>query len=188
MGVADGIFQIARFVNFVLFIKSGIFRSIIDRFLKLRLVYTHDAGSHQLSFEYLNRDLLFNSFHDFAMFLLPMVNVDSIVRSSFRSIRVFLSALKRIMGLCDAQSSITEVIRVDGGQEKPSRVDIACRVCAASPACMPYNLSCGCTFCYYCLRTGVEGLQKMKGGSTQYCLACDKMHTIKGGEWGGGRI
>ena len=188
MGIADGIFQIARFVNFVLFIQSGIFRSIIDRFLKMRLVYTHDAGSHQLSFEYLNRDLLFTSFHDFAMFLLPIINVDSILRSSFRSVRVFLSAIKRIMGLRDVQSSISEVVRVGGGQEKPSRVDITCQVCAASPACMPYKLSCGCIFCYYCLRTGVEKFEKKKSASTQYCLACDKMHTIKGRGWGGGRI
>ena len=82
--VLESIYQIARFVNFIFFLRVGEFRSLVDRVLQMRLVYSRDASSRALSFEYLNRDLLLNSVQNFALFLMPIINFGPALRSVMR--------------------------------------------------------------------------------------------------------
>ena len=50
-------------------------RSVLERLLRARLVYTRAAMARALSFEYLNRQLVWHELSELLLFLLPLVNV-----------------------------------------------------------------------------------------------------------------
>ncbi len=193
--VLESIYQIARFVNFIFFLRVGEFRSLVDRVLQMRLVYSRDASSRALSFEYLNRDLLLNSVQDFALFLMPIINFGPALRSVSRGARQFLasvghvtgvrkrkkrrghvrgkkkilSARKRVHFAKNLKSDMDDSISVESAAD----TDLTCRRCNANPACMPYAMPCGCVFCYFCLRTGLHERKGFDGQEMLYCLNCD---------------
>ena len=191
----ESIYQIARFVNFIFFLRVGEFRSLVDRMLQMRLVYSRDASSRALSFEYLNRDLLLNSVQDFALFLMPIINVGPALRSVSRGARQFFASVGHVTGIRKRKKrrghvrtnkkALTVEKRVrfaentgsstdEGGHiEIAANMDLTCRRCNANPACMPYAMPCGCVFCYFCLRTGLHERKGADGQEMLYCLNCD---------------
>ena len=50
-------------------------RSVLERLLRARLVYSRAAMARALSFEYLNRQLVWHELSELLLFLLPLVNV-----------------------------------------------------------------------------------------------------------------
>ena len=54
---------------------SGARRSVLERLLRARLVYSRAAMARALSFEYLNRQLVWHELSELLLFLLPLVNV-----------------------------------------------------------------------------------------------------------------
>lgn len=54
---------------------STIFRSLLERLLGARLVYTKGSMARALSFEYLNRQLVWHELSELLLFLLPLLNV-----------------------------------------------------------------------------------------------------------------
>jgi peroxin-2 len=213
LGFLESLYQIARFANFVMFLRTGTFRSLIDRVLRMRLVYARDAGSRQLSFEYLNRNLLFNSIQEFSLFILPLINLVPAYRSASRGVRSVAASLGRATGFSKLLRDNREWI--DGGTVAVQKatgafknlifktgdgegddesngtamdaVDLTCKRCNIVPACMPYKLPCGCIFCYFCIRTGLEDNAVATGSSkalpeVHYCLACDSRFEISKGD------
>ncbi|KAL8689873.1 MAG: hypothetical protein Q9218_004550 [Villophora microphyllina] len=67
--------SIAAFTSFLLFLLNGRYRTLLDRFLRLRLVSPSNHLSRQVSFEYLNRQLVWHAFTEFLLFLLPLVGI-----------------------------------------------------------------------------------------------------------------
>ena len=55
-------------------------RSIIERVLSMRLVYQRANQARALSFEYLNRQLVWHELSELVLFLLPLINVEKIKR------------------------------------------------------------------------------------------------------------
>ena len=168
--VLESIYQIARFVNFIFFLRVGEFRSLVDRVLQMRLVYSRDASSRALSFEYLNRDLLLNSVQDFALFLMPIINFGPALRSVSRGARQFLASVGHVTGVrkrkkrrghVRGKNTFSWKARAFCQKSKEiwmtqyplsaADTDLTCRRCNANPACMPYAMPCGCVFCYFAL-------------------------------------
>jgi len=67
--------SLATFTSFTLFLLNGRYRTILDRILRLRLTPKTSQLSREVSFEYLNRQLVWHAFTEFLLFLLPLVGI-----------------------------------------------------------------------------------------------------------------
>ena len=55
-------------------------RSLLERVLRMRLVYQRVNMAHAISFEYLNRQLVWHELSEVLLFLLPLINVGRLKR------------------------------------------------------------------------------------------------------------
>ncbi|CAN1286106.1 Peroxisome biogenesis protein 2 [Linum perenne] len=123
----EGLYKAASFANLLLFLYTGRFRNLIERILKARLVYGNPNMNRGVSFEYMNRQLVWNEFSEMLLLLLPLLN-----SSSFKSL---LSPFSK-----NKSSSSTEE-------------DGSCPICLTTPSIPFLAHPCQHRYCYYCLRT-----------------------------------
>ena len=74
VGHAENAHAVASLVNLLLFLRSGRFRTPWERISRARLVYREPNTARVVSFEYLNRQILWRELSDLALFLLPMLD------------------------------------------------------------------------------------------------------------------
>ncbi|KAG9150994.1 hypothetical protein Leryth_003108 [Lithospermum erythrorhizon] len=123
----EGLYRTASFGNLLLFLYSGRYRNLVERALKARLVYGSPDMNRAVSFEYMNRQLVWNEFSEMLLLLLPLLNSSSM--------KNFLSPFSK-----NKSSSST-----------PD--DNLCPICQANPTIPFLALPCQHRYCYYCLRT-----------------------------------
>ncbi|KAH1240302.1 Peroxisome biogenesis protein 2 [Glycine max] len=123
----EGIYRAASFGNLLIFLCTGRYRNLIERALRARLVYGSPNMNRAVSFEYMNRQLVWNEFSEMLLLLLPLLNSSSVKNL----LRPFSK---------DKSSGSAE----DG---------TACPICQATPTIPYVALPCQHRYCYYCLRT-----------------------------------
>lgn len=74
--IASDMYAGAAFVSFLVFLRYGRYRTLLDRVLRMRLVPPTSQVSREVSFEYLNRQLVWHAFTEFLLFLLPLVGIN----------------------------------------------------------------------------------------------------------------
>eukprot|EP00884_Botryococcus_braunii_P014436 jgi/Botrbrau1/22994/Bobra.0030s0058.1 len=79
----ENVFQISSVLNFLVFLRFGKYRSVVERALRARLVYAKQLTQHGQSFEYLNRQLVWTEMSQFMLFLLPLVDTTKLRRFIF---------------------------------------------------------------------------------------------------------
>ncbi|XP_058074297.1 peroxisome biogenesis protein 2 isoform X2 [Magnolia sinica] len=124
---AEGFYKAASFSNLLIFLYTGRYRSLIERALRARLVYGSPHMNRAVSFEYMNRQLVWNEFSEMLLLLLPLLN-SSLIR-------------KFLLPFSKDQSSGS------------SGDETACPVCQANPTIPFVALPCQHRYCYYCLQT-----------------------------------
>ncbi|KAI0347523.1 hypothetical protein BDW22DRAFT_1387859 [Trametopsis cervina] len=67
-------------LNFVAFLWNGSYRTLTDRVLKMRLVSTQRLTARDVSYEFMNRQMVWHAFTEFLLFLLPLINTRAIRR------------------------------------------------------------------------------------------------------------
>ncbi|PKI85073.1 Pex2p [Malassezia vespertilionis] len=97
--------NILSFVNFALFLWNGRYRTIAARMLGMRLVYANRTLNRNVSFEFLNRQLVWNAFTEFLLFLLPLIRPRWLMRRLLRlpTHPTVLAALHRTLPTSVAQ-------------------------------------------------------------------------------------
>ncbi|KAL6870712.1 hypothetical protein ACP4OV_014560 [Aristida adscensionis] len=75
---AEGLYRAASFFNLLLFLYGGRYKTIVERVLKARLVYGSPNMNRAVSFEYMNRQLVWNEFSEMLLLLLPLLNSSSV--------------------------------------------------------------------------------------------------------------
>ncbi|KAL2234760.1 UNVERIFIED_CONTAM: Peroxisome biogenesis protein 2 [Sesamum indicum] len=123
----EGFYKAASFGNLLVFLLTGRYRSLIERALRARLVYGSPNMNRSVSFEYMNRQLVWNEFSEMLLLLLPLLNSSSV--------KNFLRPFSK------DKSSNSE------GD------DALCPICRATPTTPFLALPCQHRYCYYCLRT-----------------------------------
>ncbi|XP_042486855.1 peroxisome biogenesis protein 2-like isoform X1 [Macadamia integrifolia] len=73
----EGLYRAASFGNLLIFLYTGRYRNIIERVLRARLVYGSPHMNRAVSFEYMNRQLVWNEFSEMLLLLLPLLNSSS---------------------------------------------------------------------------------------------------------------
>lgn len=78
------IHEAAALANFLAFLGDGKYRTVTDRLLGMRLTYASRALNRNVSFEFLNRQLVWHAFTEFLLFLLPIIRPRRLLRRLMR--------------------------------------------------------------------------------------------------------
>lgn len=136
--------RLASVANLLVFLRRGVYRSISERVLGARLVLQQASMARALSFEYLNRQLVWQELSELLLFLLPLLNVTQLRRR-------LLDHLPRIAAF-GAGSLSGSAVSPEGGAASS-----VCGICSSSAILQPYaGQPCGHYFCYYCVRSRTE--------------------------------
>lgn len=81
---AQRTYETAALINFVAFLSNGKFRTLTDRILGMRLIYNERTLNRNVSFEFLNRQLVWHAFTEFLLFLLPIIRPRRLLRKMLR--------------------------------------------------------------------------------------------------------
>lgn len=177
--------------SFLVFLVNGRYRTVLDRILRLRLVPPTNHASREISFEYLNRQLVWHAFTEFLLFFLPLVGISRWRRwlsRAWRKARTLIrtngadeqeeSATKgeyaflpeRTCAICyqdqnstsTIESDATVVIGTSGGVVGSAQTDVT----------NPYEtIPCGCIYCFVCIGTRLE----LEEGDGWTCLRCGEL-------------
>ncbi|KAK6379041.1 peroxisome assembly protein (Peroxin-2) [Exophiala oligosperma] len=184
--------SIAAFFSFLVFLVNGRYRTLTDRLLQLRLVSPSNQVSREVSFEYLNRQLVWHAFTEFLLFLLPLVGI-----SRWR--KWLARAWKKTKDAMRSDSTDEDEGKIKSGPLSflPERT---CAVCyeeqnptstseaeilgantgagggvigsATTDVVNPYETTpCGCIYCFVCIAKKIEAEEG--GGWT--CLRCGEI-------------
>lgn len=179
--------SIAAFVSFLVFLVNGRYRTLVDRILRIRLTPPSTQVSREVSFEYLNRQLVWHAFTEFLLFLLPLVGINRWRRWLSRMWHRTISTLKataedgevaekrgelsflpeRTCAICyqeqnptsTSESDIIGMSAASGGIIGSAQTDIT----------NPYEtIPCGCVYCFVCIAQKLEA----EAGEGWICLRC----------------
>lgn len=145
-------------------------RSVLERVAGMRLVYKQACMTRVISFEYLNRQLVWQELSEVLLFALPLLDVA-------RLKRMMLALLARLPNpallLSQRQEEQQQQQAATGGRAKggpgldegPQGPGVGkeawpsapCPVCGSQQLLLPFEaLPCRHVFCYYCLRSNCE--------------------------------
>lgn len=191
--------DMASLASFLVFLVNGRYRTLTDRLLRLRLTPTSHSTSREVSFEYLNRQLVWHAFTEFLLFLLPLVGISRWRRILSRSLRRLRTALLSLLGRSATSSAEDDAADTPTGELAflPERTCAICHrdqnpasaseadVLAASASgggvvgsaaidiTNPYEAECGCVYCFACIAQRLANEE----GEGWTCLRCGE--TVK---------
>ncbi|KAK9853593.1 hypothetical protein WJX84_000025 [Apatococcus fuscideae] len=149
---AEAAHRLASLANALAFLRYGVYRSLLERMLRARLVYQQTNMARALSFEYLNRQLIWHEMSELLLFLLPLINLP-------RLKRLLLPYVPRLPS-CTQTASRPRMNAVAGEADngrKDRDMTGPCRICSTPRMVVPYQaLPCCHCFCYFCLRSQSE--------------------------------
>lgn len=185
--LAESVHAGAAFVSFLVFLLHGRYRTLLDRILRMRLAPPTSQVSREVSFEYLNRQLVWHAFTEFLLFVLPLIGISKWRRWLTRTWRRTKKAIssgaddeleekkgeysflpERTCAICyqDQNTASTEqeilAAAASSGVVGSAQTDIT----------NPYEtIPCGCVYCFVCLATRIEG----EDGEGWTCLRCGEV-------------
>ena len=191
--------DIASLASFLVFLVNGRYRTLTDRLLRLRLTPASHSTSREVSFEYLNRQLVWHAFTEFLLFLLPLVGISRWRRILSRSLRRLRTAFLSLLGRHPSSSTGTDE---DDDDKKAGELGFlperTCAICyrdqnptasseadvlsasaagggvvgsAATDITNPYSASCGCVYCFACIAQRIANEE----GEGWTCLRCGEV-------------
>jgi peroxin-2 len=178
-------------MSFLVFLVNGRYRTLLDRILRLRLAPPTSQVSREVSFEYLNRQLVWHAFTEFLLFVLPLVGISRWRRWLSRAWRKTKSIMQsgsaeeedhkkgelfflpeRTCAICyqDQNSTLTsetEILAATGGGASGGVIGSA-----QTDITNPYEtIPCGCIYCFVCLASRLEAEE----GEGWICLRCGEI-------------
>ncbi|KAJ7228520.1 Pex12 amino terminal region-domain-containing protein [Mycena pura] len=76
--------SLAALLSFIAFLWDGRFRTVADRLLNMRLIPSRRLVKRNVSYEFMNRQMVWHAFTEFLLFVLPLINARSIRRQVSR--------------------------------------------------------------------------------------------------------
>lgn len=154
----DKAFRISSLLNYITFLYDGRYRSMVERILQLRLVYQKAEGIRNVSFDFINQQLLFEGITDTLMVILPLLDWSYYRRrlgNFFNKIfkffydKLFSKLLARVF-----QSQLIPLFLKSNNDIIHVKVSSACVFCGSDPAVMPHiAYPCEHVYCYYCMKS-----------------------------------
>ncbi|KAG0255569.1 peroxisome assembly protein (Peroxin-2) [Mortierella polycephala] len=157
---AGSIFRIVTLFNFLAFLYAGKYRTVLERVLSMRLVYSERNSNRQASFEFLNRQMVWHAFTEFLMFLMPLINVSKLKRNVKRML--LPAALMSANELAVLPAHICAICHENNNASSTTP-----GTSTSTAIYNPYITNCGHVYCYYCIKT------KMMIDDEWCCLRCN---------------
>ncbi|KAF8974447.1 Pex12 amino terminal region-domain-containing protein [Flammula alnicola] len=181
LGSAESIHALLGLTNFVAFLWSGRYRTLADRLLKMSLVPSRRLVKRDVSYEFMNRQMVWHAFTEFLLFLLPLISARTIRRRIYRITSLlsptFLYSLLPFRNLLGLQPIVKKGLSTTQKRGKFWALpQDQCAICAenaqfslnvseptnlftsssatdppAHPIYNPYQTSCGHIYCYHCV-------------------------------------
>ena len=197
--LAGSVHDVTSLASFLVFLINGRYRTITDRILRLRLTPTSHSTSREVSFEYLNRQLVWHAFTEFLLFLLPLVGISRWRRILGRSWRKLRTTIFSLLGRSPTANDMDEESAKTG--ELGFLPERTCAICyrdqnpttaseadimassaggggvvgsATTDITNPYEaMTCGCIYCFACIAQRIANEE----GEGWACLRCGE--TVK---------
>ncbi|KZP00013.1 hypothetical protein CALVIDRAFT_595441 [Calocera viscosa TUFC12733] len=200
---AENAHAVLGLAGFVAFLWDGRYRTLTDRLLGLRLVPSRRVD-RVVSYEFMNRQIVWHALTEFLLFLVPLVDVAALRRR----LRQYLFSLRKspylpspVRTLLERDSTSTSS---EGEQKGPYATlpSNECAICARRaalpnlpyplanqlaassiivgasvptyPVQTPYVASCGHVYCYVCLTEQMVAAAD-EGEEGWSCLRCNKV-------------
>lgn len=140
--------------------RFGRFRTLIDRVLGMRLVYAQKSQNRQVSFEFLNRQMVWHAFTEFLLFLVPLINVEKLKLKLTRMLlpKSYLVSSKGYDQLPRNQCAVCH----DSASTETDQMQVL-----DFTVHNPYQTNCGHIYCYYCIQSKLSVF-----GDEWPCLRC----------------
>jgi peroxin-2 len=152
----EKIYKLSSLLNFYIFLYNGKYTSIVDRLLKIRLVYDNENSNRIISNDYLSFQLVWFVLTNFLLFILPFLNI--------KGIKNYLKGLlnmKRINKYKDLPLDQCAICK-----ENNEDMNASC------PIHIPYITNCGHIYCYYCIKSEMINSSGNKKKSMYMCPRC----------------
>lgn len=183
------LYSSAALASFLVFLLQGRYRTLLDRILRMRLAPPTSQVSREVSFEYLNRQLVWHAFTEFLLFILPLVGIHRWRRWLSRTWRKTKEMIKT-SGAGDGEGTtqgeyafLPERTCAICYQDQNAVASTENEIMAAAASSgvvgsaqtditNPYEtIPCGCVYCYVCLATRLE----REEGEGWTCLRCGEL-------------
>jgi peroxin-2 len=142
----------------MLFMWTGHYPTLIERILGMKVKYLHSSMARRVSFEYMNRQLVWNGFTEFMLFVMPLINVQKLRSMAWQLVRCL-----PLLGTWITSNSTVAWHSNEGTK--------SCLFCGAEPIHTPYITNCQHLFCYYCIKTALMSDDKLS------CPCCGHLIT-----------
>ena len=187
--------NIAAFTSFLVFLYNGKYRTLSDRLLRMRLVPSSNQTSREVSFEFLNRQLVWHAFTEFLLFLLPLVGISRWRRwisRAWKKTKATITNLRTGSKSGDQEEEFPQgelaflpertcaICYQDqnpaGGHSEQDVISAGANTGiignASTDITNPYStIECGCIYCFVCLARRIEAEE----GEGWACLRCGEV-------------
>ena len=195
-------YKTIEFINFIIFLYEGKYKSLIDRIFNWRKVYATRFMFRQLSFDYMNTELIWNGLAETILFIAPLIN--------FKKLLTFISRFNLFYynygGLFKRGSTSTSTSTSSSGSggggsgggdtvvvpllesSSDQSTNDECPYCNANPILIPFTSqddgNCKHRFCYYCIESA------LLNDSSDHCVNCPicSMEITKTKRWTGWEV
>ncbi|XP_072234278.1 peroxisome biogenesis factor 2 isoform X1 [Leuresthes tenuis] len=131
--IVSGIAKFASLINFLVFLRHGRYPVLAERITGAQAVFSQPNAVRDVTYQYMNRELMWHGFAEFLIFLLPLINT--------RKLKAAMSSL-----MFRERSSDEK-----GGSEAQEAWK-ECGLCGEWPT-LPHTVGCQHVFCYYCIKS-----------------------------------
>ncbi|XP_033964633.1 peroxisome biogenesis factor 2 [Pseudochaenichthys georgianus] len=131
--LVSSITQIASLINFLVFLRKGRHPVLAERIVGAQAAFSKPNVVRDVTYQYMNRELLWHGFAEFLIFLLPLINTRKLKAKVFSMVSGGDSTERR-------------------GSREEQGVWKECGLCGEWPT-MPHTVGCRHVFCYYCIKT-----------------------------------
>jgi len=107
----EEIIKVLKLINFVVFLYDGKYVTLVHRLLSLKVIPLQHTA-RMISFDYLNRQLIWNGFTEFMLFIVPKININYI-KDKFSWLRYGNNNVQNRCELC-GEKAINPHVDEDG--------------------------------------------------------------------------
>lgn len=140
----SGFAKFASLINFLVFLRNGRHPVLAERIIGAQAVFSKPDVVRDVTYQYMNRELLWHGFAEFLIFLLPLINTRKLKATLF--------------SLVFGGKSSHEAARED------QEIWKECGLCGDWPT-LPHTVGCQHVFCYYCIKSN---------SIADSCITCPK--------------
>ncbi|KAJ1521374.1 hypothetical protein ONE63_003049 [Megalurothrips usitatus] len=136
---SDVSIALGSLLNLLLFLRSGNYPNLLYRIFGVQMQYkSMKSRQRQVGYSHMTRELIWHSFIELLVFVLPLVNYHYIKRQVMKIL--MLGSISKSKNVAKKKLSYT--------------VNTKCAACSQRPV-LPHHMDCDHIFCFYCLQANI---------------------------------